>query len=158
MIREINLQKDRFLNEKISDLGRKNFIYGKNGTGKSSIAKAILEQYSDEYEIRIFQGFSSVIAENGELNAISLGRENTALQPQIDEQSKKYEQLRADVTKNEENVDNTYARYEEAQEALDQFKKTIEQLQFNSSVTTSHGQVAITIKDILRQTLNLHVL
>ncbi|WP_275086798.1 hypothetical protein [Staphylococcus delphini] len=39
MIREINLQKDRFLNEKISDLGRKNFIYGKNGRGKVPLQK-----------------------------------------------------------------------------------------------------------------------
>ncbi|PCF37944.1 hypothetical protein B5C06_12245 [Staphylococcus delphini] len=90
------------------------------------MTKAILDQYSEDYNIRIFQGFSSVIAENGELDAISLGRINAELQPQIDEQRKKYEQLRADVTKNGENIDNIYAKYEEAQEALDQFNKTIE--------------------------------
>ncbi|MDR5602698.1 AAA family ATPase, partial [Staphylococcus coagulans] len=88
MIFEISLPIDRFDNKKMSGFKRKNFIYGKNGTGKSSITEEIINQYSDSHNVFVFQGFHSVIAENGKLNAISLGSENAELQAQIDIQNK----------------------------------------------------------------------
>ena len=75
MITEISLPSDRFYDNVITNLKQANFIYGKNGTGKSSITQAVREQYSETYDIRIFQGFNSVV-ENTKLNAISLGTAN----------------------------------------------------------------------------------
>ena len=37
MITELVLPQDRFSKTKLSDIKKKNFIFGKNGTGKSSI-------------------------------------------------------------------------------------------------------------------------
>ncbi|VTS12685.1 ATP-binding cassette domain-containing protein [Streptococcus pseudoporcinus] len=84
MITEIDLPNDRFENTKLVNLKQKNFIFGKNGTGKSTITKLIEEQYSKSYDIRIFQGLDS-IAVNSELDAISLGTKNADLQPEIEE-------------------------------------------------------------------------
>lgn len=52
-----------------------NFIFGNNRTGKSTIARFLQEQ-SDEHDVRVFQGFQSVVGENKELNAVVLGDEN----------------------------------------------------------------------------------
>lgn len=75
MINTINLSNYSFAFSKseLSDLKRKNFIYGKNGTGKSSLVKAIREQYSDTYDIRVFDGWRGIIKENNYLDAIALG-------------------------------------------------------------------------------------
>lgn len=54
MIEALNLPNYIFSNTKLEGLKRKNFIYGRNGTGKSSIAKAINEQYGQAYDVRIF--------------------------------------------------------------------------------------------------------
>ena len=41
MIENIELPIDRFSTNRLDNLKLKNFIYGKNGTGKSSIATCI---------------------------------------------------------------------------------------------------------------------
>ncbi len=61
-----------------------NFIYGKNGTGKSTITKLLKEQYDSEYDIRIFQGFENLMGENIDLNAITLGEENKEINNEIE--------------------------------------------------------------------------
>lgn len=63
---------------------RISFIYGKNGTGKSTLAKIIKEQCV-EYDVRVFQGFENVIDANKRLNAVVLGEENVAIVHEIEE-------------------------------------------------------------------------
>ena len=73
-----------------------NFVFGKNGTGKSSICDLIRSQNSNGehgYDAYIFQGFESVISDDQKLNAIVLGEENT----KIDKIIKKYESEIADI-------------------------------------------------------------
>lgn len=41
MITELELPQDRFNVVKLKDIKKKTFIYGKNGTGKSSIVECI---------------------------------------------------------------------------------------------------------------------
>ena len=53
-----------------------NFIFGKNGTGKSTITRLVKEQIRDK-DIRIYQGLKSVVA-NGRLNSVTLGEENVS--------------------------------------------------------------------------------
>lgn len=71
-----------FDNEIFFDKGV-NFVFGKNGTGKSTITRLIKEQYGDSLDIRIFQGFESIVGENNRLNAVTLGEENTSINEQI---------------------------------------------------------------------------
>ena len=85
MIEYIELPTNRFRQNRLENLKSKNFIFGKNGTGKTSIVTCIEEQYSEEYDIRIFQGYERIVAEQGQLNSIALGTENVALQPKIEE-------------------------------------------------------------------------
>ena len=73
-----------------------NFVFGKNGTGKSSICDLIRTQNSNGekgYDAYIFQGFKSVISDDQKLNAIVLGEENT----KIDKIIKEYESEIADI-------------------------------------------------------------
>lgn len=60
-----------------------NFIYGKNGTGKSTISNLVQEQCSSEYDIRCFNGFAGFLDTNESLNAITLGNSNTEAQKKI---------------------------------------------------------------------------
>ena len=85
MIEYIELPTNRFRQNRLENLKSKNFIFGKNGTGKSSIVTCIEEQYSEEYDVRVFQGYERIVAEQGQLNSIALGTENVALQPRIEE-------------------------------------------------------------------------
>lgn len=73
-----------FSTAKLHSLKSKNFIYGKNGTGKSTLCELIREQKSDDFDVRIFQGFESVLGENKKLNAVVLGEENKRIQDQIE--------------------------------------------------------------------------
>ncbi|QIM45832.1 AAA family ATPase [Streptococcus ruminicola] len=68
-----------------------NFIFGKNGTGKSTITKLINEQIVDK-DVRIYQGIKSVIA-NGKLNSVVLGEENVAAQKKIEAYEKEIVEL-----------------------------------------------------------------
>jgi wobble nucleotide-excising tRNase len=59
-----------------------NFIFGRNGTGKTTIANEIKMQFSDEYDVCVFNDFEGV-AENERLDAISLGIENATIQKKL---------------------------------------------------------------------------
>lgn len=64
MINKVDLPADRFENPSLENLKAKNFIFGKNGTGKTSISHAILKQYNDQFDIHLFEGFNSVVGDN----------------------------------------------------------------------------------------------
>ncbi|SYW00382.1 conserved hypothetical protein [Oenococcus oeni] len=79
MITSIDLSKlgYAFTSDSVLDgLKRVNYFYGKNGTGKSSLVREIVEQYGDNYNIQSFTGSDLLIAKNESLDAISLGQEN----------------------------------------------------------------------------------
>lgn len=62
---------------------RVNLIYGKNGTGKSTLCNLIKEQLSEEYDVKIFNGFDSVLSENDRLDLVTLGEENVQIERTI---------------------------------------------------------------------------
>lgn len=64
------VNKNRFVEFK-----NKNFIFGKNGKGKSTLCEIITKQFEDEYDVRVFKGFDNIL-EDERLNAIVLGKEN----------------------------------------------------------------------------------
>lgn len=108
MINTINLSNYSFafLNPELTDLKRKNFIYGKNGTGKSSLVKAIKEQYSDDYDIRIFDGWRGIIKQNNYLDAIALGEINVDKQTKIDEIDNKIKEIEKEIIEPQDNTEN----------------------------------------------------
>ena len=73
------------------DLDRRiTFIFGKNGTGKSTITNEI-RKLSQAYDVSVFQGFSNIIDENKRLNAVVLGEENSEINRRIDEKKAELE-------------------------------------------------------------------
>ncbi len=80
-----------FLDSEIPNLKNKNFIYGKNGTGKSTLCKLIREQKAEDFDVRVFQGFESVLGENEKLNAVVLGEENKKIQKQVEDKTENVE-------------------------------------------------------------------
>lgn len=119
MITEIALPSDRFSVQILDNLKRKNFIYGKNGAGKSSITEVIRAQYGETHDVRIFQGFNSV-AENERFDAISLGIENAELQPQIEEVNKKIDDIKLQIQETDD--ENLYKRFRHAESELSNYQ------------------------------------
>lgn len=58
-----------------------NFIFGKNGTGKSTLCQLIKDQ-NTEKDVRVYQGVESVSID-GKLNTVILGEENVSAQNNI---------------------------------------------------------------------------
>jgi len=54
------------------DLKHRNFIFARNGSGKSTFSSIISNQLSGQYDIRIYNGFDSMLGENENLNAFAL--------------------------------------------------------------------------------------
>lgn len=141
MITEILLPSDRFSIQKLDNLKQKNFIYGKNGAGKSSITEAIREQYGATYDVRIFQGFNSV-ADNERLDAISLGAENAELQPQIEVVNKKIDDIRLQVQ--ESDTENLYKQFEQAKSELGDYQNNLNRFYSTSASELKHSHTELT--------------
>lgn len=120
MINEINLSayQDRFSVSSISNIRKKNFIFGKNGTGKSTISQAILEQFSDEYDVRIFDGYNGIFGENERLDAIALGKKDVLIQEQIKQIDEDIKGLNLEIFPPMENQENLFSKLESANKKL----------------------------------------
>lgn len=97
LLMELNLDtSELFASESLIIDKPVNFIFGKNGTGKSTITKLIKNQITDK-DVRAYQGVESV-AIDGKLNSVILGDENIAAQSKIN----KYDQEIAEINKSKE--------------------------------------------------------
>lgn len=125
----INLSSypDRFSGDSfLIDISEKvNFIYGKNGTGKSTIAKKVVEDFSENYKVVLFDGFESVVGENHRLDAISLGSINTEIQKKIDLVSDEISNIKLELEDPESDQDNIYSNYNNAHKKYQQYEKEI---------------------------------
>lgn len=72
-----------FRNDNVKFEKRALFIYGHNGTGKSTLTKLIEKQLQNEYNVSIFQGFDNLIDKDEQLEAVILGKENVEINKQI---------------------------------------------------------------------------
>lgn len=89
----IDISQENVFAENMITFDKKiNFIFGKNGTGKSTIAKLIKDQIHD-YDTRIFQGFEGIVDENKRLNAVVLGEENASINQKIEEKTSMIDSL-----------------------------------------------------------------
>lgn len=126
MITNVNLPTDRFENPILENLKVKNFIYGKNGTGKTSISHAILEQYKDQFDIHLFEGFNSVVGDNHILDAISLGTKNASVQPLIEDTQKKLTEIDKDLMPLDEQETNVYSKLQNISEQVELHEKELD--------------------------------
>ena len=101
----------------------RNFFFGKNGTGKSTITNTIKTQFDSSTDVCIFNGFEEIVGENHELKAIALGTENVSIQKDIDKITIDINTLLADLEKTD--VDNTFSKLEKAKNKYNKENKII---------------------------------
>ena len=130
---EIALNELNIFDTDSIDLVKKTcFIFGNNGTGKSTFASH-LKNNLDNYDVRVFQGFDSVVNSNDELNAVVLGEENVEIDNKIANIKSKIEvinEIIKDKEKlvNENNLDenNLYSKMKAAEK---KFKKLDDEIE-----------------------------
>lgn len=139
MIESIDLSNYEFAfsDPQLGGLKRKNFIYGKNGTGKSSLVDAIKEQYSEDYNIKVFDGWSGIIKENDYLDAIALGETNVSKQTEIDKIDKKIKGIDEKILEPQNGVENLFKRRKKAEYAC-----TVQGRKIESFYTMSGSRIS----------------
>ena len=98
-----------------------NFVFGKNGTGKSTLTKLLKEQGKINYDVRVFQGFENMIGENNRLNAVILGEENNEIAQEI-------ENMKKDIKKKEEEIDKIDSEIKEPKDNSENLWKKVEEI------------------------------
>lgn len=68
-------------------------IFGRNGTGKTTLGHVIEEKLHENYDVRVFKGFNDVVGENEKLNSVVLGNENVTLNNEIEKLKKELKPL-----------------------------------------------------------------
>ena len=105
--------KDRFKSDRLIISKKPNFIFGKNGTGKTTITDAIKEQFSGSHQVLIFKDFDGV-TDNSRLNAIALGVENAEIQRKIDDIDKRIFDYNKELLPSEDKKENLFYKAEKA--------------------------------------------
>lgn len=118
---------------------RINFVFGKNGTGKSTITELIKEQALD-YDIRIFQGFEGILGDNRRLNAVVLGEENSKINKHIEIKTENIKKLELEknailrmISEPDNDEKNLWTKDENAKTALTGKEEEIKKFQRNSA-------------------------
>lgn len=133
------------------ELSHKNFIFGRNGSGKSTLCDLILLQkhyakvtfdedgkfnvlensddgvleaeQDEKYDVKIFQGFESVIGEDKKLNAIALSGENKSVAEKIGREEKRLQELYKEQENLEEILKIATDNYNVQNKKLDEWYK-----------------------------------
>lgn len=95
---------NRFEDEEIDFSKSINIIYGKNGTGKSSICRLMKEQWKDK-EVCIFRGFNELLDENEKLNAIVLGEDNSKINKKVTSLEEEISEIEREIEEKKENIE-----------------------------------------------------
>lgn len=90
----LNITDEKIFKDSEVHFSYANIIYGKNGTGKSTLAKKIKSEYQDQYDIRVFNGFESILNSDKTLNTITLGQKNNQIESEIKEIEIKIQKLK----------------------------------------------------------------
>lgn len=104
---------------------KNNFIFGKNGTGKTTIADELISQFSDTYSVHVFKDFDGV-AVNERLDAVALGTENAEIQKQIDFVDGEIAIIAKEVGMPEDDTENLFTKAASAKKSLETQQKKIE--------------------------------
>lgn len=154
----INLKEQEvFEDDSIEFTKKRNFVFGKNGTGKSTLTKLISEQCSD-YDVRIFQGFERIIGDNDKLNAVVLGEENNLIEDQVKEKTEMIKAKRKErgiiakrIEEPNDNEENLWTSCKKAEDELTKKEKEINDFLKKAAASIKNKQnpqVAITSYNI----------
>lgn len=91
----LDTESQIFKKQENLDVSECNFIYGKNGTGKSTVARLISNQASDTI---LFNGINGVLREDKQLDAILLGNENVAIESKLREKQESFDKSAEQLT------------------------------------------------------------
>ena len=112
-----------FIDNTINFNDKVTFVYGRNGTGKSSLSKIIKDQLLDR-EVSVFQGYESILGENKKLNAVILGEKDKLIDSQISELEDEMKSIQAKIVEIKQNTEkpddgktNYYTNLQEAKSA-----------------------------------------
>lgn len=95
---------NRFEDKEIDFSKSINIIYGKNGTGKSSICSLMEKQWRDE-EVCIFRGFNDLLSEDKRLNAIVLGEDNSKINKEVTSLKEKISKIEEEIEEKRKNIE-----------------------------------------------------
>jgi len=106
------------------------FVFGKNGTGKTTLADEIVSQFSNGRSVHVFKDFDGV-AVNERLEAVALGSENAEIQKKIDVVDGKIATISKEVEKPEDATNNLFTKsvsakrqYDDQSAKIDRFHAT----------------------------------
>lgn len=142
----IDLSKvDTFDDDKLILEKKITFIFGKNGTGKSTLTNE-LKKLSSSFDVYTFQGFHDVIDDNQKLNAVVLGEENVSISREIEDKRTIIEKKQIEVeniNKNlqqpeDDNISNYRSRKDKAERDFRSLEKKINEFYANSASKIKH--------------------
>lgn len=102
-----------------------NFIFGKNGTGKTTIANEIAGKLDGQYAVHVFKDFDGV-AINERLDAVAIGTENAEIQKQIDGIDRDIVDISKELEQPEDKTSNLFTKARDAKKALDDQSKKMD--------------------------------
>ncbi len=147
---------------KITITNNVNFIFGKNGTGKTTISNVISDNFSSKYDIHVFNGFDGVVGENYRLDAVSLGTINATIQNEINTITEEIKVISSNIEKPIDKKENLFTKYEKSRNVCDKQKKELEDFYTNSAREIKNKKceninIAVTSynKDKLKNEINL---
>ncbi len=118
---------DKFsqISKEFTLLKKVNFVFGRNGTGKTTISDELLSQLSTDYDVCVFKDFDGVV-ENDRLNAVALGTKNAKIQKDIDIVNGAIVEIREQIElPKEKNADNLFTKAAKSKEEYDKQEKKI---------------------------------
>ena len=144
---KVDLSEFKFFEDDELNIDKKvTFVYGKNGTGKSSIVKAI-KKLNNEYKVEVFDGFDNIIDENKRLNAVIIGVENVDINEQIKKKRRNIEEIEIEIDKiNKSIVQPENNKEENYYTKLEKAKNTYQTK--NSEIETFYTDLARKMKEM----------
>ena len=117
-----------------------NFVFGKNGTGKSTLTKLLKEYGEQDYDVRVFQGFENMVGANNRLNAVILGEENNEIAQEIEvkkeaikKREEKKDEINLELKEPKDNSENLWKKFEEIKRNVNQKNTQIQDFYTNSA-------------------------
>ena len=124
---DLSAHTDKYASDSLELLLSKNvnFIFGKNGTGKTTISNEIALQFSNNYSVHVYKDFEGV-AINERLDAVTLGVENASIQEKVNALDSEIALIKNEVQEPENQTGNLYTKAADAKKKFDNENRTIE--------------------------------
>lgn len=128
-----------FEDNKLSIDKKLTFVFGKNGTGKSTLTNLIKSQVTN-FDVKCFTGFDGIVGNEEKLNAVILGEENNEIENEIKEleelikeEETKIIQINDEIEESSHNKNNLYRKYIDSKELYKKQESKINKFYINSA-------------------------